>query len=182
MSNLILIYGPPAAGKLTVAKEIEKLYGYRCFSNHTLVGSVASIFRYENMDDKSTRNRLARKFRIEIFKAAAQKKINVVTTFGGSSSDKFEFFKEIETELSKLGGLVYFVLLSPNEKAILSRVESPERKGTKIDNKEFLQEKLKKPNSYYQKHKATNSIEIDNSNLEPIKVAEKIFELFKISP
>ena len=45
--NLIFIYGPPAAGKLTVATEIAALTGYKVFHNHLSIDCIEPIFRLE---------------------------------------------------------------------------------------------------------------------------------------
>jgi hypothetical protein len=42
--KLILLYGPPAVGKLTIAKEIARLTGFKVFHAHLTVDLVASIF------------------------------------------------------------------------------------------------------------------------------------------
>ncbi|HIJ11483.1 TPA: hypothetical protein HA278_05490, partial [Candidatus Woesearchaeota archaeon] len=42
----VLIYGPMAVGKLTVAKELVKLTGYKLFHNHLTVDLVGSIFEW----------------------------------------------------------------------------------------------------------------------------------------
>ena len=42
--TLLLLYGPPAVGKLTIAKEIARLTGFTVFHNHLTVNLVAAIF------------------------------------------------------------------------------------------------------------------------------------------
>ena len=41
--KLILLYGPPAVGKLTIAQEIARLTGFKVFHNHLTVNLVAAI-------------------------------------------------------------------------------------------------------------------------------------------
>jgi len=41
--KLVFIYGPPASGKLTVARELATLTGYRLFHNHLIVDAVAAV-------------------------------------------------------------------------------------------------------------------------------------------
>lgn len=38
--KLLFIYGPPASGKLTVAREPAALTGYRLFHNHLVVDAL----------------------------------------------------------------------------------------------------------------------------------------------
>jgi hypothetical protein len=42
--KLILLYGPLAAGKLTIAKEIARLTGFKVFHSHLSVNLVEAIF------------------------------------------------------------------------------------------------------------------------------------------
>jgi hypothetical protein len=42
--KLLLLYGPPAVGKLTIAKEIARLTEFKVFHAHLTVDLVASIF------------------------------------------------------------------------------------------------------------------------------------------
>lgn len=35
--EFVLLYGPPAIGKLTIAKELQKLKGYKLLHNHLVV-------------------------------------------------------------------------------------------------------------------------------------------------
>lgn len=44
--KLIILYGPPAVGKFTVAKELSKKTGIRLFHNHLSVDLVASILSF----------------------------------------------------------------------------------------------------------------------------------------
>ena len=42
--NLVFIYGPPAVGKLTVAKELSLITGYPLFHNHLTRDLVHELF------------------------------------------------------------------------------------------------------------------------------------------
>ncbi len=44
--RLIVLYGMPAMGKLTVAKELQKLCGYELFHNHLTVDLLLSTFEF----------------------------------------------------------------------------------------------------------------------------------------
>lgn len=44
--KVVLLYGPPAAGKLTVAEELEKLTGFKLFHNHLTVNPVHALSEF----------------------------------------------------------------------------------------------------------------------------------------
>ena len=44
--RLIFIYGMPATGKLTVARELARITGFNVFHNHLVVDLLLSIFEF----------------------------------------------------------------------------------------------------------------------------------------
>jgi len=44
--NLVYLYGPPAVGKLTVAKELPLLTSYRVFHNHLTIDCITPVFEF----------------------------------------------------------------------------------------------------------------------------------------
>ena len=44
--KLLVIYGPPAAGKLTVAAEIAERTGFKLFHNHVSIDCVKPVFEF----------------------------------------------------------------------------------------------------------------------------------------
>ena len=45
--KLIVIYGPPAAGKLTVAKELSKLTGFKVLHNHITIDLIDHFIGFD---------------------------------------------------------------------------------------------------------------------------------------
>ena len=46
--KLVVLYGPPAVGKLTVAKEVARLTGIKLFHNHLTWNAVTAIFEWRS--------------------------------------------------------------------------------------------------------------------------------------
>jgi len=44
--HLVVIFGPPAVGKMTVGMELSRLTGYRLFHNHMSVEPIKDVFDY----------------------------------------------------------------------------------------------------------------------------------------
>ena len=75
--TLCLVYGPPAVGKLTVAKEIAARTGYRLVHNHVSIDPVLSILGWE--DDAFFRT--VGDVRAVLFDAAAREGVSIVATY-----------------------------------------------------------------------------------------------------
>jgi len=65
--RLVYLYGPPGVGKLTVARELVALTGFKLFHNHLTVDLVRSLFPF----DSEPYSRLMRQFRRDMFAEAA---------------------------------------------------------------------------------------------------------------
>ncbi len=46
--RLVFIYGPPAVGKLTVARELGRLTGLAVFDNHLSIDAVRPVFDFDS--------------------------------------------------------------------------------------------------------------------------------------
>ena len=46
MVDLVLLHGPPASGKLTIAKELSDLVGARVFHNHLTLDIAKSLLTF----------------------------------------------------------------------------------------------------------------------------------------
>ena len=129
--KLLLIYGPPGVGKLTVAKELAKLTGFPLFHNHLTVDLVASIFP---MGTKIYSD-LVKEIRLDLIEAAAKNRVKGmiftfvygVETYGGGEDDKF--IKNIIDRIRRFKGRVFFVKLTCNEKELRRRLKHPSRKS-----------------------------------------------------
>lgn len=45
-ASLVVIYGPPASGKLTIAQELSRLTKFKVFHNHLTVDLLLSVFEF----------------------------------------------------------------------------------------------------------------------------------------
>jgi AAA domain len=72
--DLIFIHGRPGVGKLTVAKELQKLTDYRLFHNHLTVDMLAAVFDLRSAAFAELRER----FWLDVLVRAAQERISGV--------------------------------------------------------------------------------------------------------
>lgn len=78
--RLLFIYGPVAAGKLTIARLISERTGLPLFHNHIVVDAVATVFPYGS----EAFVRLRELFWLETISAAAEAGRSLIFTFAPS--------------------------------------------------------------------------------------------------
>jgi hypothetical protein len=126
--RLIFLYGPPAVGKLTVARAIAERRDFRVLHNHTTFDPVAEVLPIGT----STFWAALDNVRLDLVTAAAQEGIDLVYTFVFAPGDE-PHVDEVANAYESVGGSVVFVqLLAPVEELRL-RVSSESRRAhTKI--------------------------------------------------
>ena len=55
--KLVFIYGPPAAGKLTIARKVAEKAGLALFHNHLIVDAVGAVFPFGSEHFKRLREK-----------------------------------------------------------------------------------------------------------------------------
>ncbi len=180
MMKLIFIYGPPAAGKLTVANELAKLTGYKVFSNHDLLNILAKLMPFDDKNTEEARKNLTKKIRLEIFKSCMENNINFITTFGQAGGKYFDFFRDVKQVVESKSGKVIFVQLLASKEKLLERVENESRRGQKIDSKEFLASKITKEPNMFEKFPDAEHLTVDNTELTPQQAASKIIDYYHL--
>src|SRR5690348_1797479 len=108
--NFIVIFGPPAVGKMTVGQELARLTGYKLFHNHITIDLVHEYFAI----DTPPFRRLVREFRVRIIQEAAASNLpGLIFTFVWAldlDSDQ-QFINELKGIVENEGGKTYFVEL-----------------------------------------------------------------------
>lgn len=175
--KLIFIYGPPAAGKHTVGKQLAELTGYKFFYNHLTVDVVRSIF-----DDNDERRRdLLDNLRLTVIKTAVSYDINIIFTLAYTADPlSDEFVRDIITAVTSQGGSIHFVRLNPPDATLFERIGNESRRLlNKPTDPEHLRHKLAT-----QKLRVTidypSIIILDTSQLSPLESAHRIIEAFKL--
>ncbi len=169
--KLIFIYGPPAAGKLTVAEQLAKKTRIALFHNHVSRNLVLDIY----MKDILSHYSLVDKIREEVF----ENNTDLIFTFvyGGSFDDKI--VKSYTKSIEENGGEVLFVELTANREDLLKRVGSESRKHNK---KLTDSEKLKQITEDMSIYSITfvESLKINTSELNPEQAASKIIDYYHL--
>src|SRR5687768_12488074 len=106
-----MIYGPPAVGKLTVAKEVARLTGMKLFHNYATVNAVAPIFGFEH----EAYVRLLQVTRLAILEEAAKADIDIVSTYvynHARSGASLEYLRVLEELFAKYDATLLMLRLT----------------------------------------------------------------------
>src|SRR5687767_3426474 len=108
--KFIVIFGPPAVGKMTVGYELAKLTGLKLFHNHMTIDLVLNIFDFG--DERF--HRLVSEFRRRVFEEVAASDLpGLIFTFVWALDQKSDRkFVEDSCDIFRANGAeVYFVEL-----------------------------------------------------------------------
>jgi hypothetical protein len=179
--HLVLLYGPPAAGKLTVGTKLAALTGYTLLDNHRVTDYIPELFpRSEPKFDK-TRTELGRTIRLLLFGAAARNDVNLISTFAPISKGRHDFIRAIVDTVQQAGGQVALVQLAPNQQELEHRVVSESRRGVKAETVERLHELIDEYPAMFETFPDFEHLVIDNSELTADVVARQIIEHYNLS-
>ena len=123
--RLVFLYGPPGAGKLTVARELVTLTGFKLFHNHLTVDAVGSVF----VRGTPSFGRLVSHFRREVFATAAQEGVDLIFTYVYAHPSDEPDVRAMLDPVQAHGGSVLFVQLVCARESLLSRVGAESRRG-----------------------------------------------------
>ncbi|HEV8102580.1 MAG TPA: hypothetical protein VGP69_02480 [Gaiellaceae bacterium] len=121
--RLVFLYGPPAVGKLTVARAIADRLPFRILHNHITIDAVTEVLPFGG----ETFWGVVGRFRRDLVAAAAAEDVDLIYTYVFAPGDE-QHVAEIVAPYEEAGGTVVFVqLLAPRE-VLLQRVLADSRK------------------------------------------------------
>lgn len=181
MKEIIIIFGPPAVGKMTVGQEVCKLNNYALLYNHKTIDLVEQIFEFGSEHF----NKLNRKIRIDILKEVAKSNLKgIVLTKNWRFNVKEDnlFISQILKIFEETNSKVFFIELEADIEIRVTRNKTENRlssKPTMINqSKEFIYNEEDKfiSNTTETDNKLPNHIKINNSHLSAEETAKKIIK------
>lgn len=186
MANLIVVSGPQAVGKMTVAEKIKERLGYSLMVNHDSIEVSDKIFGMGTPAQKEL-NKIIRKGAFDI---AIKYDIDMIFTFvtAFDSPEDIEYLNNLRSMFEATGGQFYFVELEADVKTRLERNITPHRLASKFTKNDVersqrdLLDTMEKYrlNSNHGELICSNHLKINNTNLEPEVVADQVIEHFKL--
>ena len=121
--NLVFVHGPPAVGKLTVARELARITGFRLFHNHLTVDLLLSVFDFGTAPFVVLREQIW----LSVFREAAACNVSLIFTFNPERSVRERFIQDTVETIESAGGKVFFVELTCSQQELERRLEIPSR-------------------------------------------------------
>jgi len=176
MTDLVLLHGPPAAGKLTIANEIGKLVKARIFHNHLTLDVAKSLIDFGEPGFWE----LVHELRLLSFRAYFKHGNDMaVTTWCYEDPDDFQMFKQIKHLANSANAKVLPVFLSCELSNLENRVENTHRKKMeKLSNKKRLKEEVLRKN--YCAIPDELCMTVDTNKEQPESNARKIVDSFNL--
>ena len=123
--KLVLLYGAPAVGKLTVAREVATRTGWRLFQNHLTIDLVLSVYDFGTPGFVALREQI---WFVVIRRALADRLPGLVFTFNPENSVPQRFVDDLYREVASSGGEVVSIELTASEAEIERRLGNASRR------------------------------------------------------
>src|SRR5688572_30431839 len=105
--KLIIIHGPPAAGKLTIANAVSLRTYFKVFHNHLTIDCVEPVFDFGTDEFWE----VILKLRCEVIAHAARQDIDLIHTWCYAKGKDDDRFRQLIKAAEGNGGDVHLVLL-----------------------------------------------------------------------
>ncbi|MBQ7374078.1 MAG: AAA family ATPase [Clostridia bacterium] len=186
MANLIVICGPQAVGKMTVAESVRDKLKYNLMINHDSIEVSDKIFGFATPAQKEF-NAI---FREKAFEIAIKHNVDLLFTYvcAFDVPKEREYLTKLANAFENSGGNFYFVELYADIETRLARNETQHRLDRKPSKKnvEWSKANLLKDAQRYRLNSLpdetwfANHLKIDNTKLSPNEVADIIITTFKL--
>jgi shikimate kinase len=124
-TKLLFLHGPPAAGKLTVAKAVLRYVPGRLFDNHVAIDVARTVFEFGTPGFWE----LVHAVRCSVLEAAARAHVPlVVATYCYAEPDDRAAIAGFEAILARHGGRLLPVFLQCSREELLRRVANADRR------------------------------------------------------
>jgi len=168
-ATVVLIHGPPACGKLTIAREVCALTGFGLFHNHLVVDLLLSLFPFGSPEFVRHRERIW----LDLIGDAVASGKSLVFTFNPERTVEPGFPERLRECVARTGAVVRTVEVRCSEEAIEARMEADSRKEHGKLNSLAFYRALKRDGAF--EYPAIESeLAIDSTTASPQESARRI--------
>lgn len=169
--KLIFLHGMPGVGKLTVARELAALTGFKLFHNHLTVDLVSSVFEFGSQPFVELRERIW----LDVFSEASRADVaGVIFTFAFEPTVRGSFSENVRTTVESRGGEVVFVKLTCSPEELEKRITSDSRSHFgKLTSLEQFHE-LNNAGAFVDPGVTKDRLVLDTTNLSASEAASRI--------
>jgi len=176
--KLIFLHGMPGVGKLTVARELAKVTGFKLFHNHLTVDLVGSVFEFGTKPFVELREKIW----IETFSQAVAAGLKgMIFTFAFEPTVTDNFIGNVRSVVEPNGGEVLFVKLKCSPAELEKRLtdSSRERFGKLTSLAQFRE--LKEAGAFADPGITSDRLVLDTTNVDAPAAAERIVEALALN-
>ena len=175
--DLVFIHGPAASGKLTVARELSRLTGFRLFHNHLTVDAVAAVFDFGSEPFVLLREQIW----LSIFQESARRNVSLIFTFTPERTVRASFVKTTLDAVASAGGRVLFVQLTcPIDELERRMADASRAQFGKLRSLELFRQ-LNRAGGFEFPKLPDSGLSIDTSQTSPAEAAVRICEFFSFA-
>ena len=188
MANLIVVCGPQAVGKMTVAESLRDKLHYNMMMNHDSIEVSDRIFGFATPAQRE----FNAFFREKAFELSVKHNVNLIFTYvcAFDIPEEREYLTQLKDLFEQSGGNFYFVELSADLDTRLARNETPHRMERKASKRDVVwsRDNLLRDAQNHRLNSADgevwfeNHLKIDNTGLEPDEVADRVISAFQLVP
>lgn len=188
MANLIVVCGPQAVGKMTVAESLRDKLKYNMMMNHDSIEVSNRIFGFATPAQREFNVF----FREKAFELAVKHDVDLIFTYvcAFDVPKEREHLTRLAEPFESAGGNFYFVELSADLETRLARNETPHRMERKPSKRDVVWSRANllgdaerhRLNSEEGEVWFTHHLKIDNTNLTPDEAADIVIRTFNLIP
>ena len=175
--RLVFIYGMPATGKLTVARELAARTGFKLFHNHLVVDLLLSVFEFGSPEFI----RLREEIWLSVIKEACIAGLSgLIFTFAPERTVRPGFVSEVEKIIAHANGKLDFVqLVCPREELKRRMGDATRSEFGKLTSVELF-EQLLEDGVFDAPEMPEAAVTVDTSVNSPAEAAHEIVRALKL--
>jgi hypothetical protein len=171
--KLVFIYGLPASGKRTVARELAAMTGYKLFHNHLVVDLLLPVFDFGSTPFVELREQIW----LSVFDQACRSQTaGLIFTFAPEATVRPGFIQKAMQAVAAEQGEIEFVELTCPPAELKWRLGDASRQQYQKLTSVSLFEELQAAGSFDASHMPKPRLSIDTSVFSPAEAATRIVQ------